>query len=277
MTFLTTLDLERLKFGKMQTFWVRLKIWLKIDIFDHSACNGWNLAKSRNFQFRFKFGSKFTFLTTLDLGRLKFGKILTYFSHVEKLAQNWHFWPLRTWEGWSLAKFRNFQSRWKFGLNWEFDHSGPAKDEIWIKFGKIQKFSNASNIWPKIETFDHSGPVKEEIWHIQKFWVVLKIWFKNEIFDHSGPANDGIWQYLKFSVPFKIWIKIVYFWPLWTCEGWKLAKCRHFESGWKFGSKLTFLTTKDLQRMKLGKILKFSVAVKILLKLTLRLLKTCDG
>ena len=131
----------------MQTFWVRLKIWLKIDIFDHSACNGWNLAKSRNFQFRFKFGSKFTFLTTLDLGRLKFGKILTYFSHVENLAQNWHFWPLRTWEGWSLAKFRNFQSRWKFGLNWEFDHSGAAKDEIWLNPEILSRLENLAQNW----------------------------------------------------------------------------------------------------------------------------------
>ena len=147
MTFLTILDLERLKFGKMQTFWVRLKIWHKIDIFDHSACNRWNLAKFRNFQFRFKFGSKFTFLTPLDLGRLKFGKILKYFSHVENLAQNWHFWPLRTWEGWSLAKFRNFQSRWKFGLNWEFDHSGSAKYEIWLNPEILSRLENLAQNW----------------------------------------------------------------------------------------------------------------------------------
>ena len=196
MRFLITLDLandEIWKSGKILKFLVPVKIWIKIDISDYSGpwkaeiwqnadilsqvenlAQNWHFwplrlqmmkfGKIQKFQSRFKFGSKFTFLTTLDLGRLKFGKIQTFwvelkiwlkidifdhwgsakdeiwqnpviFSHVENLDQNWHFWPLRTWEGWSLAEFRNFQSQWKFALNWEFDHSGSS-----MKLGKIQKF-----------------------------------------------------------------------------------------------------------------------------------------
>ena len=49
------------------------------------------------------------------------------------MDQNLHFdHSENAWEGWNLAKFRNFQSQWKFGSNWELDHLGPGKDEIWL-------------------------------------------------------------------------------------------------------------------------------------------------
>ena len=63
-----------------------------------------------------------------------------------------------------------------------------------MKCGKIYKFSVALKIWLKNESFDHSEPAKDEIWqNPEKFWSVLQIWLKTEI-DHSGPAEDEIWQ-----------------------------------------------------------------------------------
>ena len=97
----------------------------------HPPPPGEYLAKSRYFQSRWKFGLK---------------------SRV---------WPLLTCEGWNFAKSRNFDSCQKLNSKLTFL---KTQDMRRIKFGKIQKFSNASNIWPKIETFDHSGPVKEKIW-----------------------------------------------------------------------------------------------------------------
>ena len=84
-TFLTTLDLGRLKFGEMQTLKVTLKIWFKIDIFDHLGPVKDEIWQNNEISVVLK-----------------------------NLAQNWRFWILRTCKGWNLAKFRNFQSRWKF-------------------------------------------------------------------------------------------------------------------------------------------------------------------
>ena len=45
-----------------------LKIWLKIDIFDHSDLQRMKFCKiKKNFDLCWKFGSKMQFLTTLDL------------------------------------------------------------------------------------------------------------------------------------------------------------------------------------------------------------------
>ena len=307
MRFLITLDLandEIWKSGKILKFLVPVKIWIKIDISDYSGpwkaeiwqnadilsqvenlaqnwhfwplgLQWWNLAKSRNFQSRFKFGSKLTFLTTLDMGRMKFGKIQKvlkiwqnweplglyqgwnlakswHFSHVENLAQNWHFWPLRTWEGWSLAD----QLQWKFALNWEFDHSGSSKDEILTKSRQ------------------------------KKFWFVLKIWLKTDlwrIFDLeieslTRPAKDLCWKFgskmqnlqrrnfQKFSIALKIWLEIE---SLTTPDlpRMKFCKIKKFWFVSKTSSKLTFLTTHNMQRMKFGTIQKFSVASNIWLKI----------
>ena len=97
-----------------------------------------------------------------------------------------------------------------------------------MKFGTIQKFSVASNIWLKIETFDHSGPGKDEIWQHPEIWsrvenlaqidifkkdqrrmkfckiltfsAVLKIWIKTDIFDHSEHGKDEVLQNLEIFI-----------------------------------------------------------------------------
>ena len=73
-----------MKFDNIQKFGVVLKIWLKIDIFEK------------------------------DLRRMKFGKILTFFSRVKHLDQNWH-----------------------------FDHSEHGKDEI---LQNLEIFSRSENL-----------------------------------------------------------------------------------------------------------------------------------
>ena len=65
-----------------------------------------------------------------------------------------------------------------------------------MKFGTIQKFSVASNIWLKIETFDHSGPAKDEIWQHPEIWSRVENLAQIDIFkkDLRRPAKDEIWQ-----------------------------------------------------------------------------------
>ena len=114
----------------------------------------------KNLDLCWKFGSKMRFFTK-DLWRMKFGKIQKFSVGLKNFAWNQEFdhsWPakdeiLQNQE--ILIHVKKFSSKLTFL---------KAQDMRRIKFGKIQKFSNASNIWPKIETFDHSGPVKEEIW-----------------------------------------------------------------------------------------------------------------
>ena len=237
---------------------VCLKIWLKNEIFDHfgpAKDEIWqnseifsrveNLAQimrvlktpnqqrmkfdkiQKNFDLCWTFGSKMRFLTTPNQQRMKFGKIQKNFSRAENLAQN-----LRV-------------------LN--------TQDMQRMKFGKIQKFSVALKIWLRLWEFWTLRTSKG--WNLTKSWktlVCLKIWLKNEIFDHFGPAKDEIWQNpeifsrvenlaqimrvlttpnqqrMKFD---KIWKNFdlcwkfgskMRFWPLRTCEGWKLAKFRNF-------------------------------------------------
>ena len=238
MRFLTTPNLERMKFGKIQKFSVALKIWFEIESLTTPDLLRMKFCKIKKFWFVSKISSKLTFLTTHNMQRMKFGtiqkfsvasniwlKIETFdhsgpakdeiwqhpeilsrvenltqnwhfsegpaedeiwqnpdiFSRVKNLDQNWHFWPLRTWEGWNFAKFRNFQSRWKFGLNWEFDHSGPAKDESGLNPEILSHLENLAQNW--------------------------------------------------------------HFWPLWIFEGWNLAKSRNLDNCCKLSSKLTFFTT----------------------------------
>ena len=114
------------------------------------TCKGWKLTKSRNFEPCSKFGSK------------------------------WDFWPLRTCEEWNWSKSGNFESRWKFGKKQTFL---TTRDMRRRKFGKIQKFSVTLKFGSNYESFDHSEPAKDEIWqNPDKFWFVLKILLKNEIF-----------------------------------------------------------------------------------------------
>ena len=77
------------------------------------------------------------------------------------------------------------------------DHSTTTHHMRRMKFGTIQKFSVASNIWLKIETFDHSGPAKDEIWQhpeiLSRVENLAQNWqFEKEIFNHSRPAKDEI-------------------------------------------------------------------------------------
>ena len=140
-----------------------------------------------------------------------------------------------------------------------------------MKFGNIQKFPVVLKLWLKIESFDHSGPAKDEIWQNPEILSRVQNLAQNEIFDHSEPAKS--WN---FQLCWKVGSKPTFL----TTQNMRrmiLAKCRHFESSWKFrhfesswklGSKLTFLTTKDLRRIKFGKILQFSVVLKIWLSRT---------
>ena len=83
------------------------------------------------------------------------------------------------------------------------------------------------------------------------------MWLTVEIFDHYEPVKDEIWQNPKILNHFENLAQNWDFWPPRMWEWWNLAKSRNFESIWKFGSKLRFLTTPDLQKMEFGKIQKF--------------------
>ena len=58
-----------------------------------------------------------------------------------------------------------------------------------MKVGKIQKFSIAIKIKPKIESFDHSGRTNDEIWQnpeiLSRALAILEIWLKKQIFDKA--------------------------------------------------------------------------------------------
>ena len=63
---------------------------------------------------------------------MKFGKILTFFSRVKHLDQNWHFDYSEHGKDEILQNLEIFSRSDKFGSNWELDHLGPGKDEIWL-------------------------------------------------------------------------------------------------------------------------------------------------
>ena len=138
---MTTQDMRRMKFGKIQKFSIAIKIKPKIDSFDHSGH------------------------ATVEIWQNQ--KI---FSCIENLAKKWDFWPLQTCEGWNLAKSRYFQSRCKFNLK---SRVWPPLTCQWWNFDSCQKFSSkltfspfwfVLKIWLKNEIFDHSRPAKVEIW-----------------------------------------------------------------------------------------------------------------
>ena len=210
-----------MKFGKIQKF---KKIKPKIDSFDHSGH-----------------------------AKVEIWQNQEIFSCIENLAQKWDFWPLQTCEGWNLAKSRYFQSRCKFNLKsrvwppltcqwWNFDSCQKFSSKLTfltiqdmrkMKVGKIQKFSIAIKIKPKIESFDHSGHTNDEIWQnpeILSRALWLEIWLKKEIFDKAWQNPDIL-----------------------SCIE-NLAQNWHF---WLI---------KDLQRTKFCKIKKFWVVLKIWLK-----------
>ena len=63
-----------------------------------------------------------------------------------------------------------------------------------MNFGNIQKFPVVLKLWLKIESFDHSGPAKDEIWQNPEILSRVQNLAQNEIFDHSEPAKDEIGQ-----------------------------------------------------------------------------------
>ena len=228
---------SRWKFGLQSRFWPLL------------TCEGWNFAKSRNFDSCQKFCSQLTFLTTLDMQRMKCGKIQKFsiaikikpkiesfdhsghakdeiwqnpeiFSLAANLAKKWECWPLWTSKGWNLTKSRKILICVEnLAQKIDFDHSRPAKDEIWQN----------PDIFSRVENL---------------------AW--NREFDYSWPAKDDILQSQHIHV--KNLTQNWHFWPLATCEGWNLAKSRNFQLRQTFGSKLRLLTTLDLQRMKFDNI-----------------------
>ena len=136
-------------------------------------------------------------LTTPNQQRMKFGKIHKFLVVLKIWHKIWEFWTLRTCKGWNLAKSRNFQLRWKFGSNYEsFDHSKPAKDEIWQN---SQIFIRAENLAQNLRVLNTQDMRRMKFGKIQKFLVALKIWLKS-------------WE----------------FWPLQTSKGWNLAKFTNF-------------------------------------------------
>ena len=263
MRVLTTPNQQRMKFDKIQKkFWFVLKIWLKNEIFDHS----WS-AKDEILQNQ---------------------EILI---HVENLAQNWHFWPLGTYERWNLATSRNFERPWKFGSKLRVL---TTLDLRRIKFGEIKKFKAVLKIWLKKGDFwqgSKAWPANDEIWQNPQilsrvgnpqilsrvenfaqnwdFWLLrtcegYEIWQNPEILKKSCCKFGSKWDFWPLRTC-KEWIgqnqEILsrvenlaingHFWLLGTWKGGNLVKFRNFQSHLKFWSKLRVSTTQNLQRMNL--------------------------
>ena len=181
----------------------------------------------------------------IELTKAKIWKNPAIFSYVENLAQNRHFWSLRTCEGWNLAKFRNFQSRWKFGsklrvwplgtcekwnlaksrnfeLPWilcsklTFLTCKPAKNEIWQNPENLIHVENLAQKW---HFSPLKRPAKDEIWqnpdilshHIENL-------AKTDIFDNLEHGKDEFWQHPEISSCAGYLAQNWEFWPLWTCK-----------------------------------------------------------
>ena len=250
MRFLTTPDLWRMKFSKIQKFPVALKIWLEMESLTTLTCKGWNFAKSRTILICVEnLAQKCNFWPLQTCKGWNFAKSRTILICVENLAQKCNFWPLQTCKGWNLAKFRNFQSRWKIWLEIEslttpdllrmkfckikkFWFMSKTSSKLTfltthnmqrMKFGTIQKFSVESNIWLKIETFNHSGPAKDEIWQHPEIWSSVENLAQIDIFK-KDQRRMKFCKILAFSAVLKIW----HFWPLRTWEGWNLQNLEIF-------------------------------------------------
>ena len=207
---LTTQDMQRMKFGKIQKLQAVLKIWLKSRFL--TTPDLWKkFWKIQNFQSHWIFDSKLTCLTTTDLGRLKslttqdmqrmkVGKIQKFLVALKIWRKNWfwEFWPLGTCEGWNFAKSRNFQSRWKFGLNMRVlttaNHQRMKFDKIHKNFDLCWKFD------PKMRFLTMtSRPAKDEVWQ------------NSEIFSRV----ENLAHIMRVLTPR-------------TSKGWNLAKFRNF-------------------------------------------------
>ena len=77
--------------AKFRSFQSGQKIWFKIEIFwPLWTWEGWNLTRYRYFESSWKFGSEMRFSTTLDLQRMKFGKI-------QEFSVTLKIWFTRNW------------------------------------------------------------------------------------------------------------------------------------------------------------------------------------
>ena len=153
---LTTPDLQRMKFGKIKKSWFVSKTSSKLTFL--TTQNMWrqnpeifscveNLAKKWEFDQSelakdeiWQNPERFWFVLKIWLKNQIFdhywpvkGEILQnqeILIHVESLAQNWHLWPLWTYERWSLAKSRTFERPWIFGSKLRV-LMDLRKDKIW--------------------------------------------------------------------------------------------------------------------------------------------------
>ena len=157
-----------MKFGLIQKFWVALKIWLKINIFEHSGSS-----KDETWQNP---------------------EILI---HVENLAQNWHFSPLKR----------------------------PAKDKIWQN---PERFWFVLKIWLKNEIFNHSRPAKDEICpggvlqYQMDTGVKLALPFgENTISKNEGALGENVTFDISVSaLKAGIWRKNCRKWQKWSICRW---------------------------------------------------------
>ena len=204
-----------MKFGNIQKFPVVLKLWLKIESFDHSGPAKDEIGQ--NPEIFSCVGSKPTFLTTQNMRRMNLAKCRRFeiLIRVQNLAQNEifdHSEPAKDEIGqnpeifscvgskptflttqnmrrMNLAKCRRFESSWKFGSKLTFL---TTKDLRRIKFGKILQFSVVLKIWLRTDIFDLSEHAKDEIWQNSEIFSRGENLDQNWEFDHSGPAKNEV-------------------------------------------------------------------------------------
>ena len=126
MRFLTTPNLQIWNWTKSRIFELCWKFGSKIEFFDHlipGKVEIWQ--NSEVFSLVKKFDSKLRFFDHFGPEKDEIWQDTDILSQVENLAKKWDFQPLWTCKGWNLAKSRNFQSHWKFGLK-EIQNKRPT-------------------------------------------------------------------------------------------------------------------------------------------------------
>ena len=83
-------------------------------------------------------------------------------------------------------------------------------------------------------------------------WPHPRFLLKIVIFDHHGHVDDENFNFSKNNGPIKDFTQNGHFWPPWICQG---LKFQLFQKCWPdqgFLSKLSFLTTTDISRLKIS-------------------------
>ena len=159
---LTFQNMRRIKVGKIQKFLVALKIWRKIwEIWPLRTCGWWNVAKSRNFLSRWKFGSKLRVLTTPNQQRMKFDKIQ---KNVDLCCK--------------------FDSKMRL----------TTLDLRRMKFGKIQKFSVALKISgadPGMGRIGTAPLLTAKLCKFSRFWGYIS--YSAPLYKDSAPSFYKSW------------------------------------------------------------------------------------